>query len=359
MSTEATQPVADDALFDVRDLRTHFFTSLGTVRAVDGLSFSIPRQRIVGIVGESGCGKSVAARSILGIIPPPGRVVSGSMTFAADRGRVDLASLDAHDEAYRLLRGREIAMIFQEPMSALSPVHTVGNQLAEAFMLYDESLTKQDAREKCIDLLRKVGIPSPETLIDAYIFELSGGMRQRVLVAMAICGEPKLLMADEPTTAIDVTIQAKVLDLLRQLHEQNQMSMLFITHNMGIVAELAHEVIVMYLGTVAERGPVVEIFDNPKHPYTQALLESIPGLAVEPKSTLHAISGSVPDPYQRPPGCPFSNRCPAFMPGICDAALPPLYDLGNQQAARCFLHEGRPVIQEASIPLADAGPRDG
>ena len=337
-------------LLEVNDLRTYFFTSLGTVRAVDGLSFSVPRQRIVGIVGESGCGKSVAARSILGIIPPPGRVVSGSMHFDGDQGLLDLAALDPHDEVYRKTRGKEISMIFQEPMSALSPVHTVGDQLVEALMLYDEQLTKEDARDRCIGLLRQVGIPSPETLIDAYIFELSGGMRQRVLVAMAISGEPKLLMADEPTTAIDVTIQAKVLDLLRHLHEEKRMSMLFITHNMGVIAELAHEVIVMYLGTVAEQGSVNDIFDNPQHPYTQALLESIPGIGVEPKTTLQAIEGSVPDPYRRPPGCPFSNRCPSFKAGTCDAALPPLYRVSESQTARCFLLEGNEVVAETAPP---------
>jgi peptide/nickel transport system ATP-binding protein len=332
-------------LLQVDDLRTYFFTTLGTVRAVDGLSFSVPPQRILGIVGESGCGKSVAARSILGIVPPPGRIVSGSMRFRSDGGELDLATLDPHDEAFRHIRGREIAMIFQEPMSALSPVHTVGNQLIEALIIYDPKLTKDDAGGKCVDLLRMVGIPSPETLIDVYIFELSGGMRQRVLVAMAISGNPKLLMADEPTTAIDVTTQAKVLDLLRELHGENRMSMLFITHNMGVIAELADEVIVMYLGSVAERGPVVEIFDRPKHPYTQALLESIPGIGVTPKTELRAIEGSVPDPYRRPPGCPFSNRCPSFMPDTCDTALPPLYRTEAGHDARCFLYEGSEVVE--------------
>ena len=239
-------------------------------------------------------------------------------------------------------------MIFQEPMSALSPVHTVGNQLIEALKIYDPALTNDDARDKCVDLLRLVGIPSPETLIDAYIFELSGGMRQRVLVAMAISGNPKLLMADEPTTAIDVTIQAKVLDLLRELHSENRMSMLFITHNMGVIAELADEVIVMYLGSVAERGSVMDIFDRPKHPYTQALLESIPGVGVTPKTELRAIEGSVPDPYHRPAGCPFCNRCPSFMPDTCDAALPPLYRTEAGHDARCFLYEGSEVVEAAS-----------
>ena len=349
----------EQPLLQVEDLRTYFFTSLGTVRAVDGLSFSVPRQRILGIVGESGCGKSVAARSILGIVPPPGKIVSGSMRFQSNQGELDLATLDPHDDAFRQVRGREIAMIFQEPMSALSPVHTVGNQLIEALTIYDPELTKEDAREQCIDLLRIVGIPSPDTLIDAYIFELSGGMRQRVLVAMAISGSPKLLMADEPTTAIDVTIQAKVLDLLRELHTANRMSMLFITHNMGIIAELADEVIVMYLGSVAERGSVTDIFDRPKHPYTQALLESIPGIGVTPKTELRAIEGSVPDPYRRPAGCPFSNRCPSFMPGTCDAALPPLYRTEAGHDARCFLYEGSEVVEAVTEPNEVTGVTSG
>ena len=297
---------AGKPLLEVSGLRTYFFTNLGVVRAVDGLSFRVPEQRIVGIVGESGCGKSVAARSILGIIPPPGRIVSGSIRFhgaattaASDAaGVMDLAQLDPQSEEFRSIRGREIAMIFQEPMSALSPVHTVGSQIVEALCLYDEDLTKETGRDRCVDLLAEVGIPSPRTLIDSYIFELSGGMRQRVLVAMALAGNPRLLMADEPTTAIDVTIQAKVLDLLRTLHDANRMSMIFITHNMGVIAELAHEVVVMYLGTVVEQGQVVAIFDEPKHPYTRALLASIPGIGVEPKSRLEAIEGTVPGPLQ-------------------------------------------------------------
>jgi len=349
---------AGKPLLDVSGLRTWFFTNLGVVRAVDGLSFRVPEQRIVGIVGESGCGKSVAARSILGIIPPPGRIVAGSIRFhgttittgteAADAsGVMDLARLDPKSEEFRSIRGREIAMIFQEPMSALSPVHTVGSQIVEALRLYDPDLTREAGRDRCADLLAEVGIPSPRTLIDSYIFELSGGMRQRVLVAMALAGSPRLLMADEPTTAIDVTIQAKVLDLLRRLHDANRMSMIFITHNMGVIAELAHEVVVMYLGAVVEQGEVAAIFDEPKHPYTRALLNSIPGIGVEPKSRLLAIEGTVPDPYSRPRGCPFSNRCREFIAGTCDANLPPLYRTAGGHTVRCFLYEGSEVVEPA------------
>ena len=335
-----TRP-SDDSLLRVQDLKTYFFTTFGVVRAVDGISFDVPVKRIVGIVGESGCGKSVAARSILGIVQPPGRIVEGSILYYGREREtpMDLAKLDPKDEVFRGLRGRDIAMIFQEPMSALSPVHTVGNQITEAVQLYDPMLSKDNARDRCLGLLTEVGIPSPDKLIDAYIFELSGGMRQRVLVAMALSGQPKLLMADEPTTAIDVTIQAKVLDLLRDLHTRNEMSIIFITHNMGVIAELAHDVVVMYLGTIAEKGSVLDIFDDPKHPYTQALLRSIPNIDIEPKTTLMTIEGSVPDPHARPSGCPFSNRCPQYMRDKCDASMPALKWLTDHHGVACFLYE--------------------
>jgi len=326
-------------LLEIRDLKTHFLTSLGTVKAVDGISLDIRRDEIVGVVGESGCGKSVAARSIMGIVPPPGEIVGGSILYYGVPGDVplDLATLDAGGEQMRSLRGREIAMVFQEPMSCLSPVHTVGNQLGEAVRLYGHGVSKREARDRSIALLRQVGIPSPEKLVDAHVFELSGGMRQRVLIAMAIAGRPRLLIADEPTTAIDVTIQGKVLDLLQELQAESRMAILYITHNLGVVVELAHRVVVMYLGTVAEQGSVSDIFDRPRHPYTRALLESIPSLETEPKSRLATIEGSVPDPRDRPPGCPFSNRCPHFMKGVCDVELPPLFETAPGHRVRCFL----------------------
>ena len=342
MSSEHQRELKDDgALLRVKNLKTYFFTTFGVVRAVDGVSFDVPQQSIVGIVGESGCGKSVAARSILGIVPPPGKVVEGSILYYGqdDGSPLDLARLNPKSEQFRAIRGREIAMIFQEPMSALSPVHTVGNQITEAIRLYEPGISRDATRARCLGLLEEVGIPSADKLIDAYIFELSGGMRQRVLVAMALAGQPKLLMADEPTTAIDVTIQAKVLDLLRDLHTRNKMSIIFITHNMGVIAELAQEVIVMYLGSVAEKGRVLDIFDNPRHPYTQALLRSIPSIDVEPKTLLAAIEGSVPEPHARPSGCPFSNRCPRFMKDKCDASMPPLYEVASGHVVSCFLYE--------------------
>ena len=329
-------------LLEIRDLKTHFFTSLGEVKAVDGMSLDIRREEIVAVVGESGCGKSVAARSVLGIIPPPGRIVSGRILYYGEPGGepVDLAGLDAKGDRMRALRGREIAMVFQEPMSCLSPVHTVGNQLGEAVRLYGQGVSRHEARIRSIALLRQVGIPAPEKLIDAHAFELSGGMRQRILIAMAISGRPQLLIADEPTTAIDATIQGKVLDLLKELQAASGMSILYITHNLGVVAELAHQVVVMYLGTVAEQGRVSDIFARPRHPYTRALLESIPTLDTEPQSRLATIEGSVPDPRERPPGCPFSNRCPRFMQGVCDVSAPPLCETEPGHRVRCFLYGG-------------------
>ena len=337
MSTEqATRE--REPLVEVEDLRTYFYTKMGVVRAVDGVSFDVPKERIVGIVGESGCGKSVAARSLLGIIPPPGKIAHGSIRFHGEGGPTDIAELKPNDERIRRIRGKEIAMIFQEPMSCLSPVHTVGNQIIEALQLYYPGMDKKEARERAIDLLGLVGIPSPDKLIDSYIFELSGGMRQRVLIAMSLAGEPKLLMADEPTTAIDVTIQAKVLELLLDLHKKNKMSIMFITHNMGVIAEIAQDVIVMYLGRVAEKGNVTDIFDEPKHPYTQALLKSIPGIEVEPRTRLETIKGSVPDPYSRPAGCPFVNRCMYVVEGLCDRKEPPLYRISSGHSVSCFLY---------------------
>ena len=326
-------------LIEIENLKTYFYTKMGIVRAVDGVSFRIPKERVVGIVGESGCGKSVAARSLLGIIPPPGRIAEGSITYyGSGESPIDIARLEHNDERLRGIRGKEIAMIFQEPMSCLSPVHTVGNQIVEALQLYYHDMTKTEARDRAIELLTLVGIPSPDQLIDSYIFELSGGMRQRVLIALALSGAPKLLMADEPTTAIDVTIQAKVLELILELHRQNKMSIMFITHNMGVIAEIAQDVIVMYLGRVAEQGSVLDIFDEPKHPYTQALLQSIPNIDIEPRSRLETIKGGVPDPYSRPAGCPFSNRCGYVIGGTCDENPPPLYTVKGAHKVSCFLY---------------------
>ena len=272
--SDAAEP--DAVLLEVRDLRTHFFTQEGVVRAVDGVDLTVPLGRTVCVVGESGCGKSVTARSILSLVDRPGRIVGGSILFRDKAGdTVDLAALDPRSVRMRGIRGGEIAMIFQEPMASLSPMYTIGAHLVETIRLH-MSMDQKTAREHAIEMLRRVGIPRPEQRIDAYSFQLSGGMCQRAMIAMALACGPSLLIADEPTTALDVTTQARILDLIKDLQDQTGMSVLFITHDLGVVAEIADEVVVMYLGTVVERGTVDEIFHDPKHPYTQALLRSIP-----------------------------------------------------------------------------------
>lgn len=328
-------------LLSIQNLQTYFNTSLGTVHAVDGVSLDVKRGETVGLVGESGCGKSITARSILGIVPPPGAIVGGNILYSANSTgqTVNLAELDPKSSLLRSFRGQEISMIFQEPMSSLSPVHTVGDQLIEAIKLYNKGISDRAARDRGIELLTLVGIPSAEKLIDAYVFELSGGMRQRALIAIAISGEPKLLIADEPTTAIDVTIQAKVLKLLKELQEKTAMSILFITHNLGVIAELADRVSVMYLGRVVETGSVYNLFDNPKHPYTQKLLKSVPSSSVVPGTKLQTIEGSLPDPYLRLNGCRFSDRCPEFIPDVCDGKEPTLVSISRDHQARCYLYE--------------------
>lgn len=331
----------EQPLLRIQNLQTYFNTSLGVVHAVDGVSFDVKRGETVGLVGESGCGKSITARSILGIVPPPGAIVGGNILYSPNDNErtVDLAELDPKSSLLRSFRGQEISMIFQEPMSSLSPVHTVGDQLIEAIKLYNKGISDKDARDRGIELLELVGIPSAEKLIDAYVFELSGGMRQRALIAIAISGEPKLLIADEPTTAIDVTIQAKVLALLKELQEKTAMSILFITHNLGVIAELADRVSVMYLGRVVETGSVYNLFDSPKHPYTQKLLKSVPSASVVPGTKLQTIEGSLPDPYLRLHGCRFSTRCPEFIPDVCDGKEPTLVSIDGDHQARCYLYK--------------------
>lgn len=329
---------SSEVLLEVRDLRTHFFTDEGVVKAVDGVDFTIPKGKTLCVVGESGCGKSITARSILQIVDPPGRIVGGDILFhaAADK-TVDLAKLDSRGREIRSIRGKEIAMIFQEPMSSLSPVHTIGNQITEAVLLH-LTKDKKEARERAIEALRRVGIPKAETRLDNYTFQLSGGMRQRAMIAMALACEPKLLIADEPTTALDVTTQANILDLIKELQEDLGMAVMFITHDLGVVAEVADEVVVMYLGEVVERGDVDAIFHDPKHPYTKALLESIPKLGLERRARLASIRGMVPHPFARPSGCTFHTRCDAFMPGLCDRTVPPVTRLAEGREVRCLLY---------------------
>ena len=327
-----------DPILSVRDLRTHFFADEGVVRAVDGTSFDLAPGRTLGIVGESGCGKSVTARSILRIVERPGRIVGGEILLRRGDGSVvDLVTLPSDGIAMREIRGGEIGLVFQEPMSSLSAFHSVGAQLIEAIRLHS-SLSKKAARDRAIELLAMVGIPRPSQRVDAYSFELSGGLRQRVMVALALAAEPRVLIADEPTTALDVTTQAQILELIRSLQKERDLAVILITHDMGVIAEMADDVVVMYLGREVEKGPVDAIFHAPRHPYTRSLLRSIPSVLAEPRARLATISGSIPHPLARPTGCPFHPRCPDAMPGRCDLEAPVEASHGDNHVSACHLY---------------------
>ncbi|HEX6974650.1 MAG TPA: ABC transporter ATP-binding protein [Vicinamibacterales bacterium] len=326
-------------LLSVRNLRTSFVQDEGVTRAVDGASFDVHAGKTLGIVGESGCGKSVTAQSILRIVQDPGRIEEGEILLTRpDGSETDVVKLKADSREMRAIRGGEIGLIFQEPMTSFSPVHTVGAQIIEAVLLH-AAVSKQEARRRGIEALRSVGIPKPERRIDEYSFELSGGLRQRAMIAVALSCDPRLLIADEPTTALDVTTQAQILDLLRKIQRERQMAIMLITHNLGVVAEMADDVVVMYLGRVVEMGPVDAIFHDPKHPYTKALLQSIPSIDSTPRVALPTISGSIPHPFNRPPGCPFHPRCASFQAGRCDVEAPQLREAGAGRTVSCFLYE--------------------
>jgi oligopeptide/dipeptide ABC transporter ATP-binding protein len=328
-----------EPILSVRALETFFRPDEGVVRAVDGASFDLYPGRTLGIVGESGCGKSVTARSILRIVERPGKVEGGEIWLRREDGsRVNLAAIDERGAEMRAIRGGEIGYVFQEPMSSLSAFHTIGNQVTEAIRLH-RRVSKTEARERAIELLRLVGIPRPEQRVDSYSFELSGGLRQRVMIALALAAEPRILIADEPTTALDVTTQAQILDLIRKIQAERHLAVILITHDMGVIAEMVDEVAVMYLGKIVETGPVDTIFHAPKHPYTQALLRSIPSVLAEPRSRLATISGSIPHPYARPQGCPFHPRCKDAMAGRCEVREPAVTRLGKEHEVRCFLYE--------------------
>ncbi|PXA99482.1 dipeptide/oligopeptide/nickel ABC transporter ATP-binding protein [Nostoc sp. 3335mG] len=330
--------MAPETLLEVRDLQTGFALREGYVRAVDGASFSIRRGETIGVVGESGCGKSITARTILRIAGTSDDSLGGQALYRRTDGAVvDLLKLPHAGKEIRSIRGAEIAMIFQEPMTAFSPVHTIGNQIIEAIRLH-QPLSRQEAREVAIDMLRRVEMSNAHRRIDAYPHQLSGGMRQRAMIAMALVCRPQLLLADEPTTALDVTTQAQILALIRQLKEDLGMSVMMITHDLGVVAETAQTVVVMYLGKVVEMADVHSLFRDPKHPYTRALLASIPKLGRRSGEALHPVKGMVPSPFNRPVGCPFHTRCPSVMPGICDRAMPPQTRISPQHTVSCFLY---------------------
>src|ERR1700733_13898551 len=341
-------PVADEAqtsvepLLRVRDLRVSFKMDEGTVQAVDGLSFDVFPGQVVGIVGESGCGKSVTMKAILQLIEPPGRIVSGEIMFRRDTATIDLTRQPPRGSAMRALRGAEIALIPQEPMAAFSPVHTVGDQIIEAIRLHETKngrpISRRQARARTIALFRDVGISMPEQRVDAYSWQLSGGLRQRAMIAMALSCRPRLLIADEPTTAIDVTTQAQILALLRDLQRKYDTAIIFITHDLGVIAQMANHVVVMYLGRVMEEGTVDEIFHAPKHPYTQALLRSMPSMEGETRKALPIISGALPHPFNRPPGCPFHPRCPDAMADRCAVRVPVPVATEPGRIVSCFLY---------------------
>ena len=332
-----------DLLVDVQNLQTYFYITEGIVRAVDGVNMSIGRGRALGVVGESGCGKSVTARSIMNMIRPPGRTIGGKVTYYRQRQGdhsvvepIDLLQIKPMGAEMRSIRGGEFAMIFQEPRASLSPVHTIGTQIIEGMMLHLD-IKADEARRRAIELLDRVSIPMPEERIDAYPHQLSGGMCQRAMISLALACQPALLIADEPTTALDVTTEAQILDLMRELQHMYGTSIMYITHNLAVVAEIADDVMVMYMGRDVEYASVDDIFYDPKHPYTRALLESIPRIDVETEM-LVVMRGTVPDPYALPKGCPFHPRCGSRMP-ICSRDQPvPSITVAPGHRVRCHLY---------------------
>ncbi|MCS7241775.1 ABC transporter ATP-binding protein [Candidatus Caldatribacterium sp.] len=324
-------------LLRVQGLRTYFYTDDGIVRAVDGVDLVVHQGKVLGIIGETGSGKTVLALSIMRLVQPPGRIVEGHIFYAQENGKeVDLALLDPKGRAIREIRGKHIAMIFQEPMVSLNPVYTIGEQIIENILIH-QRVALREARDIAIRMLERVGIPEPEKRIDDYPHCLSGGMRQRAMIAMALVCQPKLLIADEPTTALDVTVQAQILELLKDLQRQMGMAIMIITHNLGVIAEIADFVGVMYLGKIMEYAPLEELFENPLHPYTRDLFKSIPYCARKrDKRKLEVIKGDVPDPYARIEGCPYASRCSQVARECFED--PPVVEKGDGHLVRCWLH---------------------
>ncbi|MEC7837650.1 MAG: ABC transporter ATP-binding protein [Chloroflexota bacterium] len=337
MVTKKRKEKTDTPLLEVRDLQTYFYTADGTVRAVDGVDLNVYPKKTLGIVGESGCGKSITTKSILRLIDRPGRIINGTMNLYDENHKnpQDIATLDSTE--LKKVRGGRISMIFQEPMTSFSPIHTIGNQITEAITLHLDH-TKEEATELAEDWLIRVGMSNPKQRLKQYAFELSGGQRQRAMIAMALCTNPDILIADEPTTALDVTTQAQTLDLLNELQEKNGMSIIMITHDLGVIAELADDVNVMYLGKIVESGDIRQVFKNPKHPYTQALLSSIPSLATGHRERLPILPGAIPHPQARPKGCPFNPRCKDFIQGTCDATFPKQEIIEEGHLVNCHLY---------------------
>lgn len=318
-----------NTVLEVKDLKTHFFTDHGRIPAVDGINFHIDKGEILGIVGESGCGKSVTSLSVMGLLPsPPGKIVGGTIAFEGE----DITH--ATERRYRKLRGNDIAMIFQEPMTSLNPLFTIGEQLIEAIRLHNR-MSKSKARQRTIELLKQVGLPRAEELVDDYPHQLSGGMRQRVMIAMAMASDPKVLIADEPTTALDVTIQKQILTLMKKLNKETGTAIMLITHDLGVVAQMCDRIAVMYSGKIVEEGTVQDIFKNPQHPYTRGLLKSVPDMR-ESHDRLYSIKGNVPKPGSIKKGCHFAERCEFVMPQ-CLESTPELVEHNSGHNVRCFL----------------------
>lgn len=323
-------------VIEVRDLKAYFHTDRGVVRAVDGVNFTIEPEKALGVVGESGCGKSVTAFSIMGLIEKPGKIESGEILYHRNGSTTDLAKLDLKGKTYRSIRGKEIAMIFQEPMTSLNPVYTIGNQIMEAIILH-QKVGKGEARKRAVAMLEAVGFPLPEQRIDDYPHQLSGGMRQRAMIAMAISCNPTFLIADEPTTALDVTIEAQVLSLIRDLRKKLKIALMLITHDLGVIANMVDEVVVMYLGKIVEGSTVGNIFHHTKHPYTQGLMGSIPSLVTK-RHRLVPIEGGVPDPLEVLVGCGFEPRCSQRM-AICQRETPLLKEIAPGHQVACWLYK--------------------
>ena len=331
---------AAEPVIEIEDLSVHFAVDEGELKAVDGVSFAIEEQQVFGLIGESGCGKTVTAQSLMRLVPKPGRIVNGCIKYQTGMGdAIDLAQIDPTGREIRAIRGNEIAMIFQEPMSSLSPIHSIGNQLMEAVLLH-VARSKRDAYKIALEMLDLVGIPNPVQRMDEYPHHFSGGMRQRVMIAMALACRPRLLIADEPTTALDVTVQAQILDLIARTQSQFQMAVLYITHDLGIIAEICDKVAVMYLGKIVEQGTVRDIFHNPLHPYTRRLLASTPRIG-QHAERLQSIEGTVPIPIGMPRACGFCSRCPDMIAGSCDRSVPALVEIEDDHFVRCFLHDER------------------
>ena len=343
-------PANDELIVEIKNLRTYFYLPEGIVRAVDGVDLEIRRGQTIGVVGESGCGKSMTALSLLRLVPAPGQIEDGEILYYRTLRHngssvvdvINLTKLDPNGREMRSIRGDQISMVFQEPMTAMLPVRTVGSQIVEAITLH-QKMSQAEAREIAIEMLARVRLPKPEQTLDDYPFQLSGGMRQRAVIAMALSCRPNLLIADEPTTALDVTTEAQILDLMRKLQQELGMAIMYITHNLGVIAEMADEVAVMYLGKIVEQTDVKSVFLNPLHPYTRALLKSIPQLddAVArrgKKTRLQTIEGMVPDPYSVLLGCTFHPRCPDCVSGVCDQVEPKPFEVERGHIVRCHLY---------------------